>query len=158
MVGTSTPATSDADMARARELLLAGGTTVAAVKGDVVLTSMEKGVRPLMEWVSKGISLEGFSVADKVVGKAPALLYCLLRARAVYAPVMSLPAKKMLEERGIAVSYDVGVNQVLNARRTGQCPVDASVADIDNPEAGLEAIGKCLERLAGTGGPAASHQ
>ena len=74
------------DLERARELLLAGGCTLAAVRGDQSLLSQARGVRPLLSLIGEGGSLEGFSVADKVVGKAPALLYATLRPKAVYAP------------------------------------------------------------------------
>ncbi|SES71977.1 protein of unknown function [Olsenella sp. KH3B4] len=154
MAGTSTPEPGAADMARACGLLSADEITAAAVKGDAVLTSKARGVRPLLEWVSAGTSLEGFSVADKVVGKAPALLYCLLGPRAVHAPVMSFSAEKVLVDRGIVATCDLEVDTILNAQRTGQCPIDASVASADEPEAGLAAIRGCLKRLAGTGGPA----
>ena len=49
----------------------------------------ERGVKPLLQWISEGRSFEGWSVADKVVGKAPALLYVQLKPAAVYAIAMS---------------------------------------------------------------------
>lgn len=136
------------DLARARELLDADGRTVVAVRGDDVLASEERGVRPLLGWVSAGTSLEGFSVADKVVGKAPALLYCLLRPRAVFAPVMSSAARGLLEAHGVEASCEVEVDRILNAARTGQCPIDASVTDVSDPEEGLAAIRARLRELA----------
>ena len=148
MTGARHSTTDHDDMTHARRLLSSDGATVAAVKGDIVLTSRAKGVRPLLEWISAGISLDGYSVADKVVGKAPALLYCLLRPHAVYAPVMSFAAEKVLEDRGVVVSSGLEVDQIKNAKGTGQCPIDASVADIDNPEDGLVAIRGCLRGLA----------
>ncbi|MDD6692781.1 MAG: DUF1893 domain-containing protein [Olsenella sp.] len=136
------------DLARARELLDADGRTVAAVRGGDVLASEERGVRPLLGWVSAGTSLEGFSVADKVVGKAPALLYCLLRPRAVFAPVMSSAARTVLEAHGIGAACEVEVDRILNASKTGQCPIDASVTDVSDPEEGLAAIRARLRELA----------
>jgi hypothetical protein len=137
-----------ADLARARELLAEGGRTVVAVRGDDVLASEERGVRPLLGWVSSGVSLEGFSVADKVVGKAPALLYCLLRPRAVFAPVMSGVARELLEAHGIEAACEVVVDRILNAAKTGQCPIDASVTDVSDPQEGLAAIRARLRELA----------
>lgn len=148
LAGAGAGAGAGADLARARELLAEGGRTVVAVRGDDVLASEERGVRPLLGWVSSGVSLEGFSVADKVVGKAPALLYCLLRPRAVFAPVMSGAARELLEAHGIEAACEVVVDRILNAAKTGQCPIDASVTDVSDPQEGLAAIRARLRELA----------
>lgn len=136
------------DLERARELLLAGGCTLAAVRGDQSLLSQARGVRPLLSLIGEGGSLEGFSVADKVVGKAPALLYATLRPKAVYAPVMSEDGVRVLRGHGIQASYGELVPRILNRGRDGQCPMDASVNDVEDSRSALEAIWACARRMA----------
>ena len=63
--------TTDLDLARA--LLFANkDATLVAVRGDEIITVTDRGVKPLLRWVLDHKNLKGFSVADKVVGKAPA--------------------------------------------------------------------------------------
>lgn len=134
-----------ADLELARALLVANKeATCVAVRGDEILTSTEKGIKPLLRWLAEGQDLCGFSVADKVVGKAPALLYSLLGPDAVFAPVMSHTARAVLVAAGIAVSYDELTHLISNRAGTGQCPMDASVTNVFDP---TEAVGVIRDRL-----------
>lgn len=54
-----------------------------------MLTSTERGVKPLLQWLDGENSVKGFSAVDKVVGRAAAFLYVLLEVKEVYAGVMS---------------------------------------------------------------------
>ena len=86
---------TDLDLARA--LLIANkDATLVAVRGDEIVVCRDRGVKPLLKMVAEGRSLKGFSVADKVVGKAPALLYAVLGPEAVFSPVMSWTGRAVL--------------------------------------------------------------
>ena len=88
--------------------------------------------------------LKGFSAADKVVGKAAAILYVLLKVEAVYAPVMSEGAISVLAENGISAFYDKKVSRIINRTGDGLCPMEQAVSDVTDPEEGLK---KIRERL-----------
>ena len=123
---------TDLDLARA--LLIANKqATLVAVRGDEIYTCTERGVKPLLKWVLDHKSLRGFSVADKVVGKAPALLYAILGPEAVFSPVMSWTGRAVLLASGIATSYDLLVPHISNRSRTGQCPMEDTVANVWEP-------------------------
>ena len=133
---------TDLDLARA--LLIANKqATLVAVRGDEIYTCTERGVKPLLKWVLDHKSLRGFSVADKVVGKAPALLYAILGPEAVFSPVMSWTGRAVLLASGIATSYDLLVPHISNRSRTGQCPMEDTVANVWEP---YEAVGALEER------------
>ena len=133
---------TDLDLARA--LLIANkDATLVAVRGDEVITVTERGIKPLLAWVREGRDLSGFSVADKVVGKAPALLYAVLGPDAVFSPVMSWTGRAVLLAASIATSYDALVPHISNRARDGQCPMDASVEDVWEP---YEAVRVLAER------------
>lgn len=133
---------TDLDLARA--LLIANkDATLVAVRGDEIVVCRDRGVKPLLKMVAEGHSLKGFSVADKVVGKAPALLYAVLGPEAVFSPVMSWTGRAVLLAAGIFVSHDVLVPHISNRAKSGQCPMDESVTNIWEP---YEAVGVLEER------------
>ena len=135
------------NLEQARHLMESQGYTCVLYKAGRVYTSDQRGVRPLLNWLESGADVRGYSAADKVVGKATALLYCLLGVREVYAGVISRAAELVLLGHGVPVLYSQRVDFIFNRSRTGQCPMEAATKDIDDPEAGLAAIRQALKRL-----------
>ena len=83
------------DLEHAKSILQEGGYTCVLCKGEAIHTSYHRGVRPLLELLETDVS--GFCAADKVVGKATALLYRLLNVKAVHAQVISQAALQVLQ-------------------------------------------------------------
>lgn len=134
------------DLRRARQLLEQGTYTCVLCRDQAVRTCTARGIRPLLELLDEG-SWQGYSAADKVVGKATAFLYTLLGVRAVYAPVMSEAAIEILERSGIAVSYEAAVPAIFNRDRTGFCPMETAVREISDAREALTAIRATLAQL-----------
>ena len=130
----------NADLQKASRLLHDNEFTCVLCAGDSVYTTEERGVAPLLNWISDGTDLHGFSAADKVIGKAAALLYVLLGIRAVYAPVMSESAIYTLARHGIQANCDVSVKVIRNRDNTGMCPMEMAVENISDPQEALNAI------------------
>lgn len=128
------------DLTEAKNRLIEGGYTCVVMKNEQIYTSMERGVKPLLTWLDDGVDLQGYSAADKVIGKGAAMLYVLLGVKEIYATVISEPAKATLEQYGIEVSYDQCVEGIRNRTHTGPCPMEDAVKGIDNPEEALQAI------------------
>lgn len=137
----------DAELARTTLLSAKGATCAAARNGETMITH-ERGVKPLLQWISEGRSFEGWSVADKVVGKAPALLYVQLKPAAVYAIAMSEAARDILLANGIACGCEDMVPFIMNRAGGGQCPMDASVTNISDPREAERAICECARQMA----------
>ncbi len=133
------------DLERAAALL--ADHTVAAVRGDEILTHEKRGVAPLVEWVEKGVSLAGFSVADRAVGRAAALLYTALRPERLYAPRISEGALAVLADAGIPVTFGEKVPFILN--RTGKdiCPMEKATRGDTDAASALVSIRRALEQL-----------
>ena len=106
-----------------------------------------RGVAPLLKWLDEGINLQGFSAADKVVGKGAAYLYILLEVKEIYANVISRPALDTLKKHNIPTSYAILTEAVKNRDNTGLCPIESAVMNIDNPHDALTAIRNKLELL-----------
>lgn len=135
------------DLQRAQTLLKEGGYTCVLCLGERVHCSRERGVAPLLALLDGGEDCCGFSAADKVVGKAAAMLYCLLGVRRVYAGVISDAAVRVLRRNGIEVYRDRLVEHIRNRAGTGLCPMEEATRSIDEPEAALDAIRATLARL-----------
>ncbi|HDI74858.1 MAG: hypothetical protein DRJ52_07580 [Thermoprotei archaeon] len=91
--------------------------------GEVKFVGFGKGVKELIDVMT---ILDNSSVADKVVGKAAAVILIRNRARAVYGRVMSKKAYKMLRQYNIIVKYDKLVDEIEG------CPFEKEVKGIDN--------------------------
>ncbi|MBQ8579375.1 MAG: DUF1893 domain-containing protein [Oscillospiraceae bacterium] len=123
------------------------GCTCAAYRDSESIQTDERGVAPLLRWLDEGVDLMGFSVADKAVGSAAAMLYCLLGVRRVYGRVMSVGAVKILRSQGIEVGWEFLTESILNRRKNGLCPMETALLGIEDPDEGLAIIRRTLENL-----------
>ena len=128
------------DVARLKSLLSDGGYTCIVSNGDDIYPSVERGIRPLVELIRSGINSKGFFAADKVVGKAAALLYAYMGVSVLYACVASADALKVCERYGISLCYDTLTENIINRKGDGLCPMELAVADIDDPETAYAAV------------------
>ena len=127
---------------------LKGEVRFAAVSdsGETV-TSVKRGVAFLSELAETPNALSGWAAADAVVGKAAALLMIRLGTKEVYAGTLSAHAKRAFEEHGAAVSYGTLVENIINRRGTGLCPMESAVMDVSDPDAAFAAIKEKSEKL-----------
>lgn len=135
------------DINRAKELLQGAGTTCVLCKGDKTYTSDKSGIAPMLGFLADGTNLHGFSAADKIVGKAAAMLFIRAQVRAVYGEVMSSAALALLEKHGIEASFGTLTDRIINRHGTGSCPMEIAVADIENPEEAEKALRHKLAEL-----------
>lgn len=124
----------------AREILSQENCTCVLVRGESVLKSHDRGVKPLMQWMEQGLDLTGYCAADKVVGKATAYLYAQLGIHGVYAPVMSRGAVQVLQRYGIEYTCDELVEAIFNRARDGFCPMESAVWSVDDRETAMQII------------------
>ena len=92
-----------------------------------------------------GDRLEGASVADRVAGKAIALLCVYAGISNVYAEVVSKKAIAAFDENGIPCEWEELVDNILDLNRTGVCPFEKAAADISDPESAYNTF-KALQR------------
>ena len=135
------------DLVRAKALLGDGDYTVALCRGDVTHTDTRRGVSPLLALLDRGEDVTGFSVADKVVGKAAAFLYLRLGVAAVHGLVMSEPAYDLLCAHGVAVTCDTLVPAIRNRAGDGYCPMERVTLPHTDPFAAEAAIRRRLAEL-----------
>jgi len=127
--------------------LLSGATTLAIVKKDSVLTSNNNGISALFEY-TKADALQGASIADKIIGKAAALLMVYGKAKQVFGATLSKGAKKVFERYNIPYSYSILTDAIQNRANDGLCPMEIAVFDITEPKDAFLAVENKLKELA----------
>lgn len=132
----------------AKELLKTTNSTIAVVSNGEVFTSQERGVKPLLHLLTekKGF-LKGASVADKVIGKAAALLMVLGEIKEVHTLIISEPAIKVFEKYNIPCFYDKKVDRIVNRTGDGLCPMETLCLDVEEPKEAFEKITDFLKTM-----------
>ena len=116
------------------------GHTISLCRGADILTDSKRGVAPMVGFIESGVNLNGFSVADLIVGRAAAMLFVKAGIRQVYAVTLSRGAKEYLEVHGIPVRYETLTDKILNRDKTGICPMEDAVTGLNDAENGWNAI------------------
>lgn len=110
--------------------------------------STDIGIKPLMVWLRKDKqAFEGAVIADRVIGKAAALMTILGGAKAVYGEVMSEAAKNVLERYQVEFGYGSLVPFIENRTHTGQCPLEEAVVHIDEIENAFDVLEAKIKEL-----------
>jgi hypothetical protein len=125
---------SDLDIAKSR--LYGKKLTLTIVKdGEVLFETGSHRISGFVGAIEKlGAKLEGAAVADRVAGKAIALLCIYAKISAVYAEVLSEKAKAVFEENGVRHEWKELVKNVLDLNKKGVCPFEKAAADISDPK------------------------
>lgn len=132
---------------RAIALLRSGEYSCVFCDRDRVLTDRRRGIAPILERIEAGESLCGMAVADKIIGKAAAMLLLCGGAQNVYGEVMSEPAKALLEKAGVEVTYGTLVKAIRNRTDTDICPMEKAVAALETPAEAPAVLRAALNRL-----------
>ena len=121
---------------------LVGKITFAAVLADGrLVTSEKKGIAPMMAMLKADAeSLRGACVADRVIGRAAALLMEKGGAAAAYGEVVSRHALDAFAQSGISFTYGKKVAYIINRTKTGMCPMEETVLEITDAEAAYLAL------------------
>ncbi len=121
------------DLEQAKKRLEEENYSCVVIRNGEEAVSKERGIKPLLDWLQQDNHFfAGTSVADKVIGKAAAMLFVLGGAKTVHAKVLSEPARKIFETYKVAISYDVLTDRIKNRSGTGLCPMESRVMDTDS--------------------------
>ena len=123
------------------------GHTICLCKDGQCIYSEKKGIAPMMGFIADGLQLEGYSVADVVVGKAAALLFVKSRIKAVFAKTLSKSGEEVLKNNNIPYEYEVLTDKIINRDGTDICPMEKTVIQTDDPEDGYILLKNKLQSL-----------
>ena len=135
----------DLDIAKSR-LYKKKFTLVVVKNGKVFFETRSHRIAGFLSAIEHlGATLEGATVADKVAGKAVALLCVYAGISDVYAGVLSRKAKAVFQEYEISCEWKELVDNILDLNRNGVCPFEKAAADISDPEQAYAAFKKLLK-------------
>ena len=135
---------NDIEKAKAK---LVGNTTCVLVKEDKIILSQEKGIAPILNLLNAGENLENFTLADRIVGKAVALLVVYAKIREVYAEVLSEKGEEVLKKHNIKYSYKTLTENIINRKGDDICPMEKTVSKIFDATLACHALKKKVEEL-----------
>ena len=130
------------------ELKTKGLTLIIVKKGKIIFKTKDHKIAGFLSAIDKfGKSLEYSSIADRVVGKAVALLCVYAKIKAIYAEVISTKAKKVLEKSHITHEWNSIVSDILNLEKNRVCPFELKAMSISDPEDTYFELKNMLESL-----------
>ena len=103
---------------------------------ELIFSSSGRGIAPLIEAIDAigRENLREVTTADRVVGKAAALLNLYMGVVEVHAGVISSGAKKLLSEHGVGFEFLEDTDVVKAKDGVVFCPFEKLVWDVSDPE------------------------
>mgnify|MGYP005948232421 CR=1 FL=1 len=108
-----------------------------------------KGIRPLLEIMKTRTAFSEFSVADKIVGKAAALLFVKMKVASVYGSVISEKAKEIFLRFNIPFSYQTLASMIINRKGDGMCPMEKAIENVSDPEEAYQILKNAVYQTKG---------
>jgi len=108
---------------------------VLVKNGKVIYVSEAPGIAPYVQAIqSLSNSIRDAALADKIAGRAAALLSVYARIRVAYAETISEGAIEIFAAHSIPCKYGKRVPMILNRNMDSQCPFERMVSNTRNPE------------------------
>lgn len=123
------------------------GHTICLCKNGKCIYSDKRGISPMMNFIAEGIDLSGYSVADRIVGKATAMLFVKCRIKKVYAHALSQSGKKYLELYGVVYEYGTLTEKIINRAGTDICPMEKAVLNSNDADEAYMILKKQLQLM-----------
>ncbi len=144
------PPVIEVSLSRYLSLLKESGQNLLVFRGrNVIFSSASKGVKPIVEAIEEfgRYGLRGVVTADRIVGKAAALLNVYMGAGEVHALLISAGAKKALCEHGVRCEFLEETDAIKARDGVVFCPFERMVQDVSDPEEAYYRIKAKLSEL-----------
>jgi len=114
---------------------------VVVKNGKVLFETESHGLNDLVEAINQlQSSMKGSSVADRIVGRAAALLFVYSGVSAVFAATISDGGIAILDNNNVFHEFEKRVPRILNLKKTDVCPFEKLVAGLSSPEEAYERL------------------
>lgn len=123
-------------------------TLTIAKNGRIIFESRDHGIIGLINAIEKlREELNESSIADKIMGKAAALLAIYMKAKTIYTAIISRQGLKTLMENNIEVEYDEIVEAIMDKTGRNICPFELKAQEIQKPEEAYEKFKSMIEKI-----------
>ena len=137
------------DLEKAKSLLIQNHLTLVIIKsGEILFETRSNRISGFLNAIEQlGKELENSAVADKVAGKAVALLCIYAGINAVYAETLSTKAKEVFEKNRITHQWKTLVDNILDQKRQKTCPFEKEAKNITSPNEAYERFNILKQRM-----------
>ena len=137
------------DLEKAKSLLIQNHLTLIIIKrGETLFETKSNRISGFLNAIEQlGKKLEDAAVADKVAGKAVALLCVYSGINAVYAEILSTKAKEVFEKNRITHQWKTLVENILDQNRQDTCPFEKEAKTVTSPNEAYERFNILKQRM-----------
>jgi hypothetical protein len=123
------------DLEIARIRLKEGNLSLVIAKnGKIIFETRSHGLRGFLQAINLlDKELAESSVADRIMGRAAALLSVYSNVSAVFAVTISKEGIKVLEDNNIPYQFESCVPKILNSKGDDMCPFEKLTITLTNP-------------------------
>lgn len=133
------------DLDNAKQLLAAGSHACVAVNAQKNAAADGHGIKPLLQLLREQADLLcGAAVADRVIGKAAALLLAYGGVHRLWADLLSEEAIPVLTHYGIAFDCGLRTPCIQNRDGTAPCPMELRARELQTPQQAWEVFNGLL--------------
>jgi len=131
-----------ADLNLAKQKLIQKNLNLVIAKNGIVLFETEShGISGLLKAIKQlQDNMAGSSVADRIVGRAAALLLVYSGVVAVFAVTASDGGIEVLENNHVFHEFERRVPRILDSKRVDVCPFERLVAKFSDPKQAYEEL------------------
>ena len=123
-----------------KDILLEKNCSIVASNGYF---SFDNGIKPVISKLNEDLYyFKDLEVADKIIGKASAMLLTYSKVKKVYAHILSKAGKEIFDKYNIEYEYGELVDYIVNRNNDGMCPMEMLVKDIDDLKQAYEALNR----------------
>lgn len=116
-------------------------TLVVVKKGKIIFEAKSHGINDFLQAIKEfKKELEGSAVADRIVGRAAALLSAYSKVASVFAVTISEEGRKVLEDWNIFCEFENIVAHILNYQKIDVCPFEKLASNLTDPNEAYEKL------------------
>ena len=132
---------------RMLEMLNQQGLSLLVYNHDSLTTHANRGIQDLIQLISEQPErLNGAVVADKIIGKSAAAIMIVGGAKQVHTNLICTPARELFEANGVRIFAAEEVPMILNRDRSGMCPMDTRIQEVESIEECVEILQAALAK------------
>lgn len=137
-------------LSKARALLYKLDLSCVIINKNEFYQSAKKGISPLLTELEKNPAIfVGAFAADKIIGKAAAMLLAKGGVSAVYGMVMSKTAQEIFKKQNIYFEFEEETDFIKNRTGDGMCPMEKSVSELssDSLDEAYDVLNETYQKL-----------